>query len=116
VSASPGAQRGLRLRLSSDGGVTTPTGEGGSGEIEDYVVRICPADLIQPETAQSGRLGTPYLQTFTAPAGTTPRLPQPLESGVDSPAISTETSTHAAISCRTYPALHAAALLGKAAA
>ena len=72
VTASTGAQRGLRLRLSSDGGVTTPTGEGGSGEIEDYVVRICPADLIQPETAEAGRLGTPYLQTFTAPAGSTP--------------------------------------------
>lgn len=71
VTTNPGSQRGVRVTLTT-ASIADPTGNLGTGEIEDYVVGICPSDLIQPETLPSGVVGTPYSQTLSAVGGTAP--------------------------------------------
>lgn len=70
--ASPGANRGVRFRLSNAVG-TLPTGAGATGEIEDYVVTIaCSANTVNPTTLANGTMGIAYSQSLSAMGGTAP--------------------------------------------
>uniref|UniRef100_UPI0037C5313D GEVED domain-containing protein n=1 Tax=Prosthecobacter sp. TaxID=1965333 RepID=UPI0037C5313D len=62
---------GIRVRLTS---VSTPgsTGNAGNGEVEDYVVSVCPAVTVSPATLPVPTVGTAYTQTFTASGGVSP--------------------------------------------
>ncbi|TAE30442.1 MAG: hypothetical protein EAZ91_10335 [Cytophagales bacterium] len=74
--------RYLRMRVVSDNGTTQPTAcylpgsRYGSGEIEDYAVRILPADT--PQSLSLGELASPYLcrgQQTTVPIITNGTFP-----------------------------------------
>ncbi len=62
---------GIRVRLTS---VSTPgsTGNVGNGEVEDYIVSVCPAVTVSPATLPTPTVGTAYSQTFTASGGVSP--------------------------------------------
>ncbi len=62
---------GIRVRLTS---VSTPgpIGNAGNGEVEDYVVNVCPAVTLSPTTLPIPTVGTAYAQTFTASGGVSP--------------------------------------------
>gem|GEM_PF-695905 len=64
---------GIRVRLTS---VSTPgsTGNAGNGEVEDYVVSVCPAVTVSPATLPVPTVGTAYTQTFTASGGVSPYI------------------------------------------
>lgn len=51
---------------------TLPTGAGATGEIEDYILRICPRDMVAPEALAQGWVGTAFSQTFTTTGASTP--------------------------------------------
>ena len=62
---------GVRVRLTS---TSTPgsTGLSGNGEVEDYVIQICPAITLSPSSLSSAAVGMAYSQTVTASGGTAP--------------------------------------------
>ncbi|MBK8036990.1 MAG: putative Ig domain-containing protein [Verrucomicrobiaceae bacterium] len=71
-NASPGAQRGVRVRFTNQN-ATTPTGASGTGEVEDYVVTIaCKAITVNPTSLANGTVGIGYSQTVSATGGTAP--------------------------------------------
>jgi hypothetical protein len=73
AGASVGSQRGVRFRLSSDV-LSGPTGSGGTGEIEDYVVQICSPMIICPvvSTLPTATQGTAYSLPLSVLGGTGP--------------------------------------------
>ena len=70
-NAKPGL-RGVRVRLTN---VQNPgaTGAVGTGEVEDYMVRVnCPVLSVSPSTLTTPVIGSSYNQNFTANGGTSP--------------------------------------------
>ena len=62
---------GIRVRLTS-GSTPGSIGNAGNGEVEDYVVGVCPAVTVSPATLPTPTVGTAYTQTFTASGGVSP--------------------------------------------
>ncbi|MFZ2281454.1 MAG: putative Ig domain-containing protein, partial [Prosthecobacter sp.] len=62
---------GVRVRLTSTSS-PTPLGLKGNGEVEDYLVQICPAITVGPTTLGTATVGTAYSQTISASGGTSP--------------------------------------------
>jgi hypothetical protein len=70
AGAIVGMQRGVRFRI-SDSNTTTPTFTGGVGEIEDYIVRICPLIVVCPaiNILPVGTVSSAYSLPITALGG-----------------------------------------------
>ena len=62
---------GVRVRLTSTSSPGT-TGLSGNGEVEDYLVQICPAITVGPTTLGTATVGTAYSQTISASGGSSP--------------------------------------------
>jgi len=62
---------GVRVRLTSTSSPGS-TGGSGNGEVEDYLVQICPAITLGPTSLGSASVGTPYSQAISASGGTAP--------------------------------------------
>jgi hypothetical protein len=68
ATAVTGVPLGMRVRLSHTAGLSS-VGAATSGEVEDYVVNICPNILITPNFLPNGLVSTPYSQSLTATGG-----------------------------------------------
>ncbi|WP_397383790.1 beta strand repeat-containing protein, partial [Prosthecobacter sp.] len=62
---------GMRVRLTSTSS-PTPLGLKGNGEVEDYLVQICPSITVGPTTLGTATVGTAYSQTISASGGSSP--------------------------------------------
>lgn len=62
---------GLRVRLTSNSSPGS-TGNTGNGEVEDYLVQICPSITLGPTTLGTATVGTAYSQTISASGGASP--------------------------------------------
>ncbi|MDI1315173.1 putative Ig domain-containing protein, partial [Prosthecobacter sp.] len=62
---------GVRVRLTSTSSPGS-TGQSGNGEVEDYLVQICPTITVGPTSLSSATVGTPYSQTISASGGSSP--------------------------------------------
>ena len=69
--ASVGTQRGVRFRLTNVA-ATGPVGTSGSGEVEDYVVRVCSVMAVCPAVSYlpTATQGAAYSMTIAAVGGT----------------------------------------------
>ena len=70
-SGSQMGKVGARFRLSSVSN-PPPTGNSGIGEVEDYIVTLCPFITVAPSTLGAATIGTAYSQTVTASGGAAP--------------------------------------------
>ncbi len=73
LSAVPGTDLGVRIRLSNAGGLTS-TGDADDGEVEDYLVQVSPVSDFGDLPDNGAGTGPGNYQTFAGDAGPSHRL------------------------------------------